>query len=92
MGVPLYAAISRAVPAGYPAHARDDIISATVLAVLEDPSLAPAQEAKRQVSAYWRGRPEFRMLSFDAPCFEDGSRTLHDTIAAPETYHGHEAA
>lgn len=81
---PLYSAADKAVPRTYSKDVRDDVISSIFLAVIEgeiDAREIPTK-AKQFVSAYWRGRPEFHALSFDAPVGDSGGRlTLHDVIA-----------
>ena len=81
---PIYAAAEKAVPRTYPKEVRDDVISSIFLAVIEGEINARdiPTKAKQFVSAYWRGRPEFHALSFDAPVGDSGGRlTLHDVIA-----------
>ncbi|NDV89000.1 hypothetical protein GTW51_20180 [Aurantimonas aggregata] len=60
------------------------MISSIFLAVLEG-EIRPDQippKAKNYITAYWRGRPEFHALSFDAPVGgSGGTLTLHDVIA-----------
>lgn len=84
LDVPIYAAIAGAVPRGYPPHVRDDVISATVVRLLEDPSLDPREEARRQATAYWNSRTEYRMDSMDAAIFAEGRTTRHDRISTSD--------
>lgn len=74
---------NRAVPATYPRHIRDDIIGAVVLMVIEGRITFREirAEASRQATAYWRGRPEYRFKSLDAPAFSDGKATMHDFVS-----------
>lgn len=72
------------VPRTYPQHVRDDIVSA-VMVVVMDGRILPKEipsECKRQTTAYWRERPEYRLKSLDAQAFDDGKATLHDKISA----------
>src|SRR5690606_311875 len=74
----LYAAANGAVPRSLPPHARDDIVSEIVLAVL-DGALAMEdinKAAARFVSSYWKARQLFT-LSLDAPIAgTDGLRMI----------------
>ena len=63
---------------------RDDIKSEIVLAVLEGRVKLDqiAKQAKRFITAYWRGRPDYHAQSFDARIGANGGRlSLHEIIA-----------
>lgn len=84
MQVPLYVQVDRAVPRTWPKHIRDDIIGAVILGVLENPEATVTALVKQESTAYWRGRPEYRMRSMDAPIADGARQSLHELIAAPE--------
>lgn len=84
----LYSLADGAVAKTYPQHARDDMISEMVLAVLEGNIKLDELRAnsKRFASRYWSSRPEYHLRSLDEPAFESRGRALHDTalVAAIE--------
>lgn len=73
-------AIMAAIPTTFPDHARNDILQAATLPVL-DGKIGMDElksEVRRQIKAYWREREEYRLASFDAPFSDGDGRTLHD--------------
>ena len=81
---PICTAAEDAIPRSYPRDVRDDIKSEIVLAVLEGRVKLDqiAKQAKRFITGYWRGRPDYHAQSFDARIGANGGRlSLHEIIA-----------
>lgn len=77
-----YRAIDAVVPARYPPHIRDDLISEAFVAVLEsqaEPQAIPSV-VKATISAFWRDRPDFWFASLDAAFSSNNRSTLHDIV------------
>lgn len=79
----LYAAADAAVPRNLPEFARDDVIADICLAVLSGEFTINdiPKSAKPIISKGWQAISKFGHMSLDSPRFEDGKRTLHDTIS-----------
>lgn len=79
----LYAAANAVVPSSLPEFVRDDIIADICLAVLSGEfSIDDIPKSAKPIVA--KGRQsisKFGLVSLDAPRFDDGKRTLHDTIS-----------
>lgn len=84
LGNAAYMAADAAISRRMDSDARDDIMQSIVLACLEGSlEVGDVKSRSREfISAYWRGRPEFRLRSLDAPSFDDGSGSLHDVVSA----------
>lgn len=84
----LFTAAKAAVPKYLDRHAREDIISSIVLAVLEgeiDEADIPAK-AGGYITAYNRGSNHYNTVSIDAVIPGTAKLRLVDTLAAPEPY------
>lgn len=84
----LYAAALAAVPANFPRHTREDIVSSLVLAVLEGEisETEIASHAKAHISAHYRMFTKYGpggsiMRSLDQPVYHDNPTPLIETVS-----------
>jgi transposase-like protein len=84
-GADLLLFVNNHIPRGLPDYLRADIAQDIILAILEGQTTREqiSLDARKYILQVFQQYPwKYKWISFDAPIFDDGTRSLHDAISA----------